>query len=255
MAITHLLLDIEGTTCPVSFVAEVLFPYARERLASYLAEHGHEPAVAALVEDVREAWRADPHPQAQALLAQAQPAPGGLGPTDPASAVLPYLEWLIDHDIKATPLKDLQGRIWTAGYADGEIVAPLFEDVPEALRSWHAQGLVLAVYSSGSVPAQQLLYGHSQAGDLCNLFSHWFDTRCGAKQEPESYGAIVKAMQCAAEEVLFISDALAELHAADQAGLSVLFSDRPGNPGRDSGPFERISDYSQLRVPDAAHRP
>lgn len=245
--ITHLLLDIEGTTCPVSFVGDVLFPYARQHLASYLQAEADDPAVQKLVADLDQAWDADPNPHLQALRAQQRGQ-------ERADAVVPYLHWLIDHDIKATALKDLQGRIWRAGYADGSIVAPLFPDVPAALQRWFEQGLVLAVYSSGSVAAQQLLYGHSQAGDLRHLFRHWFDTRTGAKQEASSYRWITAAMGCAAAEVLFISDALAELEAADAAGLQVLFSDRFGNPARDSGRFERISDYSQLILNDVTHR-
>lgn len=247
MAITHLLLDIEGTTCPVSFVAEVLFPYARQRLATYLDDHNGNADVAALVEAVRNRWLADPDPDAGALLQASHPR------QDNPASVVPYLQWLIDHDIKDTALKDLQGRIWKAGYASGAIVAPLFDDVPSALQEWHRQGLVLAVYSSGSIAAQHLLYGHTQAGDLRSLFSHWFDTRTGAKQETNSYAAICMAMGCRPEEVLFISDALAELDAAASAGLSVLFSDRVGNPARDSGPFEKISDYGTLRISHGTH--
>ena len=252
MTITHLLLDIEGTTCPVSFVAEVLFPYARERLQPYLEAHGHEPEVMALVDDTRKLWLADPSASAQELLATS----GATAPADSsagrASQVVPYLRWLIDHDVKATPLKDLQGRIWSEGYASAEIVAPLFSDVPDALQRWHEQGLVLGVYSSGSVPAQKLLYQHSQAGDLTTLFSHWFDTRTGTKQETGSYATIAAEMGTAPSSVLFVSDSLAELHAADAASMAVLFSDRDGNPGRDSGSFARISDYSQLSL-DVAH--
>ena len=244
MPITHVLLDIEGTTCPVSFVAEVMFPYASAKLGSYLQANADEPDVAKLIEAVDQAWAEDPHAEAQALRS-AQAAE-----TARAEAVVPYLQSLIARDVKLTPLKDLQGRIWRAGYASGELVAPLFSDVPAALQHWHQAGVVLAVYSSGSVAAQQLLYGHCQAGDLRGLFSHWFDTRTGPKQESESYSAIALAMGCAAEQVLFISDSLAELQAAHTAGMAALFSDRHGNPGRDSGPFERISDYTHLDTAD-----
>lgn len=248
--ITHLLLDIEGTTCPVSFVAEVLFPYARQRLGRYLDEHGSDPAIQALIQDVESAWAADPAREAvelrQRLRADQDPLE--------ARAVVPYLEWLIDHDIKLTALKDLQGRIWQSGYASGDLIAPLYADVPDALSRWHRQGMVLAVYSSGSVPAQQLLYGHSQAGDLRALFQHWFDTRSGLKQQPESYRSIAAAMGARPEQVLFVSDSLAELEAADTAGMAVLFSDRDGNPARDPGRFERITTYSHLSLDDGLLR-
>lgn len=262
MPITHLLLDIEGTTCPVSFVAEVLFPYARERLQDFLAEHAAEPEVAALVSATQARWQADTTPAACTLLQRSRVTAtgGGMEPPDTAArqaalAVVPYLQWLIDHDVKDTALKDLQGRIWASGYASGSIVAPVFNDAAAALKRWHAQGLILAVYSSGSVPAQQLLYRHTQAGDLSTLFNHWFDTRSGAKQAVSSYQAICSAMGCQPEAVLFISDSVAELRAAQQAGLSVLFSDRDGNPGHDSGPFERISDYSRLTISHGTHGP
>ncbi|MFM7653610.1 MAG: acireductone synthase [Vulcanococcus sp.] len=252
MTYTHLLLDIEGTTCPVSFVADVLFPYARQRLRPHLETHGQDPEVAALVTDALQLWLSDTTPATQQLLESS----GAFQPADTAAAraaqVVPYLEWLIDHDVKATPLKDLQGRIWREGYASEAIQATLFSDVPDALKRWHQQGLVLAVYSSGSVAAQQLLYGHCQNGDLTALFSHWFDTRSGAKQEAESYRTITTAMDTNPAAVLFISDSLPELEAAASAGLAVLFSDREGNPGRDSGHFARISDYSQLSF-DVAH--
>ena len=250
MPITHVLLDIEGTTCPVSFVADVLFPYAREALATYIASHSAEPEVGDLLASVEQTWAADPSPEAQQLRIQcsaSSAAPLGQG-------VVPYLHHLIDHDVKLTALKDLQGRIWEAGYASGSIVAPLFSDVPAALMQWYRQGLVLAVYSSGSVPAQKLLYGHCQAGDLRPLFSHWFDTRTGAKQDASSYRVIAEQMHVPPGRVLFISDSLLELQAADAAGMPVLFSDREGNPGKESGPFERISDYSTLDPSDVTER-
>jgi enolase-phosphatase E1 len=166
--------------------------------------------------------------------------------------VAAYLQDLIDRDVKLTALKDLQGQIWRNGYEKRELVAPLYSDVAEALERWHQARLVLAVYSSGSVPAQQLLYGHSTAGDLRAFFSHWFDTRVGSKQLELSYRSIAEQMQVAPEQILFISDCLKELEAAASAGMSVLFSDRDGNPGRDSGGFERINDYRRL---NPAHGP
>ena len=234
--IEHVLLDIEGTTCPVSFVNTVLFPYATSHLEAYLQEHGGEPRVQQLLLDVRQAWADD-----------GDAASAGLVCTTTGS-VVPYLQWLISVDRKLTALKDLQGMIWANGYAHGALHGPLFADVAPALRRWHRQGLGLSVYSSGSVAAQQLLYGHSSAGDLRPLFVGWFDTRTGAKGERTSYQAISQQLGCPPERILFISDANAELDAARAAGLQVLFSDRPGNPQRAEVGFERITSFSTLQL-------
>ena len=243
MTITHILLDIEGTTCPVNFVAEVLFPYASSSLQRYLEEHQDEAEIKSLLQGVEVAWKEDVHPEAIALLEE-QEFPIKM------KAIAQYLKQLIARDIKLTELKDLQGGIWRSGYASGELVAPLFRDVPEALNRWHDAGLTLAVYSSGSVPAQKLLYGHCQAGNITSLFQHWFDTKTGIKQAKESYLTIAKSMGTAPSDVLFISDALQELEAADAAGMKTLFSDREGNPARDAGRFAKISDYSRLNPAD-----
>ena len=243
MTITHILLDIEGTTCPVNFVAEVLFPYASSSLQRYLEEHQDEAEIKSLLQGVEMAWKEDVHPEAIALLEE-QEFPIKM------KAIAQYLKQLIARDIKLTELKDLQGGIWRSGYASGELVAPLFRDVPEALNRWHDAGLTLAVYSSGSVPAQKLLYGHCQVGNITSLFQHWFDTKTGIKQAKESYLTIAKSMGTAPSDVLFISDALQELEAADAAGMKTLFSDREGNPARDAGRFAKISDYSRLNPAD-----
>ena len=252
--IRSILLDIEGTTCPVSFVASLLFPYARERLASYLETNQGDPEVQALLAATQAAFAADPNPEVQALR-QGAPIQGHstgqaqlqLGQTN--SPLVAYLQWLIDHDIKFPPLKELQGRIWASGYANGDLVAPLFDDVAPTLQRWHQDGYQLAVYSSGSVAAQQLLYRHSQNGNLEGLFSHWFDTRIGPKQAADSYGAIAAALQLEPAEILFVSDALAELEAAHGIGMAVAFSDRQGNPGRDPGPFNAIQSLAEIELP------
>ena len=250
--IRHLLLDIEGTTCPVSFVADTLFPYAATHLEEFLRQHRHDAEVAPLIAAAQQAWSDDDAPEARSLRERfIQDAAAGVEAEDAVegvSALSAYLRLLIAHDRKLTALKDLQGLIWKAGYAERALVAPLFADVAPALKRWQAQGLVLGVYSSGSVAAQQLLYGHSQDGDLRHLFSHWFDTRTGPKQDASSYTTIATAMGSEPAQVLFISDALAECTAASHSGMAVLFSDRPSNPQRDAGPFERISDYSNLQI-------
>jgi methylthioribulose-1-phosphate dehydratase len=234
--IRHVLLDIEGTTCPVSFVAGCLFPYAANRLDGFLQAHASDPVVQGLVTDVHTAWREDPDPEAQALRQESQ------------GAVVSYLRWLIEHDRKLTPLKQLQGLIWNQGYREGDLVAPLFADVPAALRRWASAGLQLAVYSSGSVGAQQLLYGHSNAGDLRPLFSRWFDTHIGAKQAATSYAAIARELGALPRDVLFISDAIGECEAAEATGMQVLFSDRDGNPHREPGRFAKIISLEDVEL-------
>jgi len=234
--ISHVLLDIEGTTCPVSFVAGTLFPYAAKHLASFVKTQRGKPAVGELLSSAEETWKQDSNLEAQQLL------------IEPGTDVIAYLQLLIKQDRKLTALKDLQGLLWAEGYASGDLKGPLFTDVAPALRRWHQQGAVLAVYSSGSVAAQQLLYGHSTEGDLRSLFSHWFDTRTGAKQDIASYRAISQAMGVDSSKVLFISDSLLECQAAEAAEMQVLFSDRDGNPGRDNGSFERIRSYEDLQL-------
>jgi len=236
-AITHLLLDIEGTTCPVAFVGSTLFPYARDHAPEFLHRHGEEAAVQELVKEIAEAWRNDHNPGPPRPLAEEALPQGWL---------LPYLDHLIRHDVKLPAWKELQGMIWADGYARGELEGPLFDDVPSNLRRWAEQGLVLAVYSSGSVAAQQLLYGHSSGGDLRYLFSHWFDTRTGGKKDPSSYRTIAAEMGTEPATILFVSDSLAELQAANATGLSVLFSERPGNPETDSEGFPRVQSFEGL---------
>ena len=163
-----------------------------------------------------------------------------------ATEIVPYLQFLIRKDRKLTPLKDLQGRIWAEGYARGELIGPLYEEVPACLMAWHHQGFILAVYSSGSVTAQQLLYQHSNQGDLSNLFSHWFDTRMGSKHDPNSYTLIAKAMGCDPKAILFVSDSDAELLAASQSGLPVVCSQREINEVNHSKIYPVIHSFNQI---------
>jgi enolase-phosphatase E1 len=244
-SITHLLLDIEGTTCPVDFVANTLFPYSTKQLHPFLVNHQKEVSVQELLQQVEDHWKDNPDETAQNLWQSLKVAASGATTEQLTS----YLDWLILTDQKVTCLKELQGLIWEEGYVRGELSAPLFPEVAEVLRDWHHQGLTLAVYSSGSVAAQQLLYRHSIDGNLEPLFSAWFDTRIGPKQASESYHRIAEAMSTPPSKILFISDSLAELTAADQAGLPVRFSARKSNPERDPGPFRAIKDLKEVRLP------
>lgn len=229
------LLDIEGTTCPVPFVSQVLFPYARERLDGFLRTAAHDPTLAPLIEAI------------DAAMADAENRASHDDADDHLGRVR-FLQELIDQDRKLPALKELQGLIWDQGYANGELRCPLFDDVAPALRAWRRAGLELAVYSSGSVRAQQLLYRHSNAGDLSPLFSHWFDTTTGAKGDAASYSAIASVMGLAPERILFVSDARAELEAARTAGMHTRFSLRQENPEQQAGPFEVITSLAQIEL-------
>ncbi|MGR1217343.1 acireductone synthase [Metapseudomonas otitidis] len=207
MPIKAILTDIEGTTSAVSFVFDVLFPYAARHLPGFVSEHAAEPAVAEQVEAVR---RESGEPEAS---------------VERVVAIL--LEWIAE-DRKATPLKALQGMVWEQGYRAGQLKGHVYPDAVEALRRWHAEGYRLYVYSSGSIQAQKLIFGCSEAGDLSPLFSGYFDTTSGPKREAGSYRRIVEAIGLPAEEVLFLSDVVQELDAAREAGLPTIGLAREG---------------------------
>jgi enolase-phosphatase E1 len=190
-------IDIEGTVTPISFVKDVLFPYARQRLAKFVALNVRDPEVAVALDAAR------------AL------ADGG----DP---VIALARW-IDEDKKVAPLKTIQGLIWEEGYATGVLSAPVYPDAAQALRRWRDAGATLAVYSSGSVPAQKLLFAHSDQGDLTPLFSGWFDLDTGSKLEAESYRKIAAQLGGTG---LFLSDHPGELDAAEAAGWQAIRLDR-----------------------------
>jgi enolase-phosphatase E1 len=217
-AASTFLLDIEGTTTPVTFVTDVLFPYARHRLREFLMAHAHEPQVEAQLQALE-------RERAHETAADAPPAwPAG----DRIAGACAYLEWLMDRDRKATPLKALQGMIWEHGYRSGELVAPVYDDVAPAFARWRAAGRAIAIFSSGSVLAQKLLFAHSSAGDLTRFVSAWFDTTTGPKQQPESYRGIAGALGTPSPQVLFVSDVAEEVEAAASAGMQSALCIRPG---------------------------
>jgi len=205
-----ILLDVEGTTTPLRFVHDVLFPYARARLQAFLEAHAREAEVHGDLAGLRMEHARD---------TAAGRNPPSWDPEDVASAAA-YARWLMDQDRKATPLKALQGRIWQEGYAAGELRGQVYPDVAPAFERWHAAGKTLAIFSSGSVLAQRLLFQHSEAGDLERFLSAHFDTTTGAKAEAGSYRRIAAAMGREPGEVLFLSDVAAELDAARAAGMA-----------------------------------
>ena len=190
--------DIEGTTSSIDFVHQTLFPYARAHLRAFLRAHSAVPEVAVQLHAVAE----------------------GEGRQLTLADAADVLEQWMAEDRKATPLKALQGMIWAQGYASGELTGHVYADTPEALRRWKARGMKLYVYSSGSVEAQQLIFGHTAYGDLRPLFSGYFDTRVGAKREAGAYRNILEAIDLTGAEVLFLSDIGEELDAARAAGLA-----------------------------------
>lgn len=211
-----ILTDIEGTTSSISFVRDVLFPYARAALPGFVREHGQEREVRHWLDLVA--------------------AEHGAICSD--EVIVEVLQGWMDADRKHTALKALQGMVWQAGYHGGDFTAPLYPDVAPALRRWHADGHPLAVYSSGSVPAQRLLFSHTDAGDLSALFCGWFDTTSGHKRDADSYRLIADALHRTPEHVLFLSDVLEELDAARDAGMRTVLVDRR-------------QDYPQPRLGDA----
>ena len=235
-----ILLDIEGTTTPVSFVTDVLFPFARTHLRSHLQAHA----------DAYESLLARVHDEHIAASSRGETVPSWVD--EPRSArlasVATYVEWLMDRDRKSTALKELQGRIWEDGYRRGELVGDVFPDVRPALERWHERNLPVGIFSSGSVLAQQLLFGHSVAGDLTTLLRWYFDTRMGTKVDPDSYHRIATAAGISAEAFVFLSDVPHELTAARTAGMQVRLVVRPGNPPVSSAHgYEVIRSLDEIR--------
>jgi enolase-phosphatase E1 len=214
---TTILTDIEGTTSSISFVKDVLFPYARRELPRFVQQHGGEPEVRHWLDVV-----AAEH-----------------GGTCQDEMIVEALQGMIDQDRKHTALKALQGMIWLEGYRSLDFTAHVYPDVAPRLRAWHAAGHRLAAYSSGSVAAQKLLFGNCDAGDLLPLFDAFFDTEVGHKRDADSYRLIADRLDRATGDILFLSDVVAELDAARDAGMRTALLDR-------------LEDYPQPRIGDEA---
>ncbi|MFI9173401.1 acireductone synthase [Streptomyces lincolnensis] len=214
-------LDIEGTTSATGFVVDVLYPYSRSRFAALLSKRGDDPEVARAVAQVR-AEIGDPDAD--------------------AVRVEKALNAWLDEDRKATPLKTLQGIVWSEGFARGDLVSHFYDDVVPVLRGWHAAGLGLYVYSSGSVAAQRAWFTHSPEGDLTPLVSGLYDTEnAGPKQEPESYRRIAESTGVTPSRLLFLTDRPGELDAARAAGWHAVGIRRPGEPYFEQG----VGDHAQ----------
>ncbi len=222
MPIEAILTDIEGTTSSVSFVFDVLFPYARAHLPAYVRAHADDPAV-----------------QAQLNAVRAESDEPGAG-TERLLEIL--LEWMAA-DRKATPLKVLQGMVWAEGYRAGQLKGHVYPDAVAALQRWHEQGYALYVYSSGSVQAQKLIFGCAEVGDLTPLFSGYFDTGVGHKREAASYRRIAETIGLPAQRVLFLSDVAEELDAARAAGMKTCGL---GRDGQSLGGHRTVSEFGAI---------
>ena len=199
MSVTTIVTDIEGTTSSIAFVHDVLFPYAQKALPDFVRKKAGDDEIEKQLDAAREE--------------------AGEPDADVDRVIGILCRW-IDEDRKATPLKALQGMVWRHGYENGDFTGHVYDDAAERMRSWAGQGIGLYVYSSGSVEAQQLLFGHSDAGDLRPLFRGWFDTRIGHKRDVDAYAAIAASVGEPASSILFLSDVVEELDAARSAGMS-----------------------------------
>ena len=212
-----ILLDIEGTTTPIDFVHQTLFPFAKAKIGDYLKDHFGE--LRSEIEQLKLEYKKDFTNQIY----------GRHFDENSAESVADYLRFLIEVDRKSTPLKSLQGKIWQAGYESGELKSVMFEDVPRAFERWYRKGKTIAIYSSGSVLAQKLIFQHSNYGDLRKYISAYFDTKVGHKRERQSYETIAEKLQNRKHEILFISDVLEEIEAAHSTGIETILADREGN--------------------------
>jgi enolase-phosphatase E1 len=216
--------DIEGTTSSIDFVHRVLFPYSTKALPEYLKQHQNQPEIAAIIYEVCQQIQ---QPQA-----------------DLDRVIETLLAW-IKADKKITPLKTLQGFIWEDGFINNHFKGHLYEDADRYLQQWHQAGIKLYVFSSGSVKAQKLLFGHSEYGDLTYLFSGYFDTEIGNKKQADAYQNIAGAIALPPQEILFLSDVIAELDAASSVGYHTILLDRD-NQHRELTNYQVVSSFDEI---------
>lgn len=243
LAIRALLLDIEGTTTPVDFVLKTLFPFAAARVEQFLREHSESPETKEIIADLRQTW--------SGAAAAGAPVWMETTPDEKLSSAAAYVRWLIARDSKISPLKALQGKIWEAGFREGQLQGEVYPDVGPAFARWRAQGRRIAIFSSGSVLAQRLLFAHSTAGDLSASLDAYFDTTTGPKREAASYQKIATALALEPREILFVSDVAAELDAAAAARMHTALSLRPGTPLPERPAHGAIDSFEQLFPPAA----
>lgn len=221
------LIDIEGTVGSIAFVRDVLFPYAKTRMDAYVFAHAEEPFMRAILDAAARDAAVDVHD---------------------LHAILRALHTWSDNDVKVTPLKELQGHIWRDGFESSGIRGPLYADAVDALNRYYAAGVALYVYSSGSIAAQKLLFGHTVAGDMLPLFAGFYDTTIGNKREASSYEAILRELGLPPNEVIFFSDNEAELDAAAEAGVITVQLARPQDGTRPSTRHTSVASFDGIEV-------
>ena len=241
--IEAVLLDIEGTVCPIDFVYDVLFPHAREELDGFTRTDWGSEAMAGDLAAFRAQVLADQEAGLEGILPIAEDSEGAEAVR--ASLVANALQQM-NTDRKTTCLKAIQGRIWRGGYESGTLRSVVFDDVVGALRGWRAAGLPVAIYSSGSIAAQKLFFAHTEEGDLTAYLAGYFDTTSGPKREARSYVAIAGQLGLAPGAILFATDVVAEAEAAREAGMPAVILDRPGNLPQPAHDFPILEDFRGL---------
>ncbi|EDW84756.1 uncharacterized protein Dwil_GK14286 [Drosophila willistoni] len=237
-----ILLDIEGTTTSIGFVHHILFPYAKQNVEEYLKKEWDSDEIKQIVQDLQQVPSFEVY---KATLVDSSAS------SITVELITGFVRYLIDKDLKVTPLKTLQGLIWANGYESGELKGHVYDDVKEAFEHWNNSGLKLAIYSSGSVAAQKLIFGYSTSGNLLPYLSAHFDTHVGHKQEKDSYINIAKSLETNPEHILFLTDIPGEADAARAAGLQAIILQRFGNaPLTDDEKSlnKIINDFSVLKV-------
>ncbi|MBN3312484.1 ENOPH phosphatase, partial [Atractosteus spatula] len=276
-----LLLDIEGTTTPITFVKDILFPFIKDNVHEYLSAHWEEDECKQDVQLLKKqppklsCWTRSAltregtarttvrlnELQKSAISAEEDSRQHRAGPvhslsqtahTDEEKAIQEVVDnvlWQMASDRKTTALKQLQGHMWRSAYSTGKIKGEVYDDVVPAITRWRQEGLKVYIYSSGSVEAQKLLFGYSVKGNLLELFDGHFDTNIGAKVESQSYRRIAERIRCSTEEIMFLTDVTREAKAAEEAGLNVAVIVRPGNvelTEEEKSHYKLITSFSDL---------
>lgn len=235
-----ILLDIEGTTTPVEFVYEILFPYARREVREFVRQNYHSADLQSDIFALKAEHRSD--------VQQSHRPPAWLEGSSvvEVEAVTHYVYWLMDQDRKSKALKSLQGKIWKGGYLDSSLKGQVYPDVLPAFKRWRNQQRSIHIFSSGSVLAQKLLFAHTTDGDLTNYLSGYFDTTVGAKTDASSYRVIADKTGSPAGEILFVSDVIAELDAARATGVQTALCVRSGSPELESSQHQIIRTFGVI---------